>query len=218
VHDTATGEAWSGFCIFVLRKRRLDVKRFVSLLVLALACHKAESPAVSTDTATTSTMAVNETTGTATGTGSTGGGASTLSEREKKFVMAAAQGGMAEVSLGSLAAQNGTSADVKSFGNRMVSDHGKAGDELKALATNKGLALPMELDDEAKKTQDALSKQSGKDFDKAYMADMVADHEKDVAEFQKAMQEVKDPELQAWVSKTLPTLQDHLRMAKAVRP
>ena len=46
------------------------------------------------------------------------------------------------------------------------------------------------------------------------MADMVEDHEKDVAEFQKATQEVKDPELQAWVSKTLPTLQDHLRMAK----
>jgi len=185
-------------------------------MLLTLACRKSEAPAVSTDTATTSTMAINETTGTATGTGSTGGGASTLSDGEKTFVIKAAQGGMSEVSLGSLAVEKGLRAAVKSFGNRMVSDHGKANDELKALATNKGLALPTELSEEQKKTGADLAKLSGKDFDRAYIADMVADHEKDVAEFEKAMQEVKDPDLQAWVSKTLPTLQEHLRMAKGM--
>jgi putative membrane protein len=185
-------------------------------MLLTLACRKSEAPAVSTDTATTATMAVNETTGTATGTGSTGGGASTLTDAEKTFVIAAAQGGMSEVALGSLAAQKGLSADVKSFGNRMVSDHGKANDELKALATNKGIALPTEMAEDHKKTAAGLAKLSGKDFDRAYIADMVADHEKDVAEFEKAMQEVKDPDLQAWVSKTLPTLQEHLRMAKGM--
>lgn len=187
-------------------------------MLLALACRKSEAPAVATDTATTSTMVVNETTGTATGTGSTGGGMSTLTDAEKAFVMAAAQGGMSEVSLGGLAAQNGVSAGVKSFGSRMVSDHGKANDELKALATNKGLALPTEISEEQKKTGDDLAKKSGKDFDRAYIADMVADHEKDVAEFQKAAQEVRDPDLQAWVVKTLPTLQEHLKMAKGMKP
>lgn len=185
-------------------------------MLLTLACRKSEAPAVATDTATTSTMAVNETTGTATGTGSTGGGSSTLADEEKTFVMKAAQGGLSEVSLGGLAAEKGLSAEVKAFGNRMVSDHGKANDELKALAMNKGLAFPTELSEEQKKTGEELSKLSGKDFDRGYAADMVADHEKDVAEFQKAMQEVKDPDLQAWVSKTLPTLQEHLRMAKAL--
>ena len=128
--------------------------------------------------------------------------------------MKAAQGGMAEVALGTLAAQQGTDAGVKSFGNRMTNDHGKANDELKALATNKGLALPTDLDTEAKKTQDDLSKRSGPDFDKAYMHDMIKDHQKDVAEFQKESTAAQDPDIKAWVSKTLPTLQDHLKQAK----
>ena len=185
---------------------------------LALACHKSETSdqttAYATDTATTSTMVSNDTTGTNTGTGATGGTVSTLSESDKDFIMKAAQGGMAEVVLGSLAAQQGTDAGVKSFGNRMTNDHGKANDELKALATNKGLALPTDLDAEGKKTQDELSKKSGKDFDKAYIDDMVKDHEKDVAEFQKESTAAQDPDLKAWVSKTLPTLQDHLKQAK----
>lgn len=196
----------------------------LAAVVLALvACKKQENyssdtGATSTDTATTSTMAsitdTGSTTGTNTGTGSTGGTASTLSDAEKEFVMKAAQGGMAEVSLGGLAAQQGTSDAVKSFGNRMVNDHGKANDELKSLAMAKGLSLPTELDAEGKKMQDELSKKSGKDFDKAYINDMVEDHEKDVAEFQKESTAAQDPDLKAWVTKTLPTLQDHLKMAK----
>jgi len=195
------------------------VKRVAfAFFFLALACHKSETSdqttAYATDTATTSTMVSNDTTGTNTGTGATGGTVSTLSESDKDFIMKAAQGGMAEVVLGSLAAQQGTDAGVKSFGNRMTNDHGKANDELKALATNKGLALPTDLDAEGKKTQDELSKKSGKDFDKAYIDDMVKDHEKDVAEFQKESTAAQDPDLKAWVSKTLPTLQDHLKQAK----
>jgi putative membrane protein len=46
------------------------------------------------------------------------------------------------------------------------------------------------------------------------MDDMVEDHEKDVAEFEKASQTAMDGETRAWAAKTLPTLQDHLKMAK----
>jgi putative membrane protein len=126
----------------------------------------------------------------------------------------AAQGGMAEVTLGQLAAAKGTSSDVKDFGNRMVNDHGKANAELTQLATSKGVTLPTELDAESKKTSNELSKKSGKAFDKAYIADMIDDHEKDVAEFQKESSAAQDPDLKNWVTKTLPTLQDHLKMAK----
>jgi putative membrane protein len=186
------------------------VKRLaLAFLFLSLACQKSEpAPAAATDTATTSTMVSN------TGTGTSA--VSTLSDADKAFIMKAAQGGMAEVALGNLAAQQGASADVKSFGNRMVNDHGKANDELRTLAGNKGLALPADTDAEHKAKQDELSKTSGKDFDKAYIDDMVKDHEKDVAEFQKESTAAQDPDLKAWVSKTLPTLQDHLKQAKEV--
>ena len=97
---------------------RMRTRCLILLVALAAAlsaCKKSESelPPQATDTTSTSTMAATQTTGTNTGTGSTGGTASTLSDADKEFVMKAAQGGMAEVALGSLASQNGTSADVK---------------------------------------------------------------------------------------------------------
>jgi putative membrane protein len=215
------------------------LKRQPSILVLlcalalvTFACRKASTENAATETSTTATSASDtsgttstidtsgtETTGTTstTSTGSSGGTISSLDTTDKEFVMKAAQGGMAEVMLGQMASSKGTSPDVKNFGNRMVSDHGKANDELKQLAQNKGVALPAGVDKESKQFADRLSKASGKDFDKEYINNMVNDHEKDVNEFEKASKNAKDPDLRAWAAKTLPTLQDHLKMAKEVK-
>jgi putative membrane protein len=170
-----------------------------------------------TDTSSTTTTTGTETTGTMTGTGATGGTVSTLSNDDKEFAMKAAQGNMAEVNGGNTAAQKGTSADVKTFGNRMVSDHGKALDELKQLAQTKGIALPSDVNAEQKALADKLSKLSGAAFDKEYTDAMVKDHEEDVAEFDKASKNAQDPDLKAWAAKTLPVIQDHLKMAKEMK-
>ncbi|TMP94857.1 MAG: DUF4142 domain-containing protein [Verrucomicrobia bacterium] len=63
---------------------------------------------------------------------------SSLSVKDKTFMRKAAKGGMMEVAMGRLAAQNAQSDDVKSFGKRMVTDHSKANDELKSIAPKKG--------------------------------------------------------------------------------
>jgi len=198
------------------------MKRYVIALVALLAVAvfatgcKQETTTVTDTTTTASTDTYASSTGTTstTSTGSTGGTVSALSASDKDFVMKAAIGGMAEVAGGQTATQNAANADVKAFGQRMVTDHSKAGDELKQLATTKGLALPTAPDADHQKKLDALSKKTGKAFDKAYMDDMVKDHEEDVAEFQKQSTSAQDPDLKNWVTKTLPTLQDHLKMAK----
>src|SRR5947207_11095540 len=59
------------------------------------------------------------------------GKSSSLSAKDRTFIHKAAKGGMMEVAMGNLAAQNGQSDDVKSFGKRMVTDHSKANEELK---------------------------------------------------------------------------------------
>jgi putative membrane protein len=131
------------------------------------------------------------------------------------FAMKAAQGGMAEVKLGQLATQKASSQDVKSFGQQMVDDHSKAGDELKALASRKGITIPDGLNAKDQATYDKLSKLSGADFDRAYMKDMVADHKTDVGEFRRESTRGTDPDLKAWAAKTLPTLEHHLQMAES---
>ena len=139
-----------------------------------------------------------------------------LSAADTRFVQEAAVGGMAEVSLGKLAAEKATNPNVKQFAQRMVDDHSKANDELKTYASQKSVTLPTEVDPAHKANEARLSKLSGEAFDKAYMADMVKDHDKDVAAFKHASTSASDPDLKAWAAKTLPTLQEHQSMAKSL--
>src|SRR6202790_5650711 len=130
------------------------------------------------------------------------------------FAKEAAQGGMAEVKLGQLAEEKGSSASVKSFGKRMVDDHSKAGDKLKEVASRESITLPSDISAKDQATYDRLSKLNGAAFDRAYAKAMVKDHETDVAAFQKEANAGKDDSLKGFASETLPTLQDHLKQAK----
>lgn len=145
---------------------------------------------------------------------------SSLSSKDEKFVKNAAAGGEMEVALGKFADAKATNADVKSFAQKMVADHSKANDELKALAQGKNYDLKKSHDSAIKmesKQEAKLGKKEGADFDKAYIDAMVKDHEKDVKEFKEASEESDDAELKAWAGKTLPTLQMHLDMAKDIQ-
>src|SRR5436190_2322256 len=75
-----------------------------------------------------------------------------------KFAPTAAQGGMAEVEMGQLALQRAADPAVKEFGQRMVTDHSRAGAELKAIASRKQIQLPTEVTSSQKSTIDKLSK------------------------------------------------------------
>jgi len=134
---------------------------------------------------------------------------------DTNFATKAAQGGMAEVKLGQLAEQHAQNADVKAFGQRMVTDHTKANDELKAIAGRKGITLPSDIDAKDQATYDRLSKLNGAAFDKAYMRDMVSDHRTDVAEFRRESEHGTDADIKGFAAKTLPTLEEHLKMAES---
>jgi putative membrane protein len=129
---------------------------------------------------------------------------------DAKFAVAAANGGMAEVELGQLAQQKASNPKVKDFGAMMVKDHSKANDEMKALATAKGITLPVAIGTDEQKVKDDLSAKTGADFDKAYVSNMIDDHKKDIKEFEDASQNCKDADLKAFAVKTLPTLKMHL--------
>jgi putative membrane protein len=125
-----------------------------------------------------------------------------LSAKDKTFMKEAAKGGMMEVAMGKTAEQNGQSADVKSFGKRMVTDHSKANTELMTLAEKKGVKLP------AEKPSEKWSS------DKEYIDMMVKDHEKDLAEFQNEAKNGSDADLKNFADRTAKIIQKHLDLAK----
>lgn len=191
-----------------------NVALAASLAVLLVACGKENRTGQPETDTTGSVQSMQTDSATATTTGESGGTLSAMSNDDKEFVSKAGMGGLAEVQMGSLAVAKATNADVKAFGQRMVNDHSKANAELAQLAATKGLALPAELGGEHKAAYDHLNSLSGAEFDKAYMKHMVEDHEKDVAEFDKASTSATDSDVKAWAGKTLPTLKEHLEQAK----
>jgi putative membrane protein len=168
----------------------LLVASTASTLVLA------QSPALAPAAATTATAAK-------------------VSRGDRNFFVTAAEDGMAEVELGKLAQQKGSSEQVKSFGTQMVTDHTKAGDELKALAATKGITLPS-TPGKHQKDIDKLAKKSGADFDRDYARHMVDAHRKAVSLFEKTSKSGDDADVKAFAGKTLPTLQQHMEHAKSL--
>jgi putative membrane protein len=135
--------------------------------------------------------------------------ATKLSDKDRKFIQEAANGGVSEVADGMVAEKEGQSSEVKKIGARMAADHGKANNELAELAKKKGLSID-------------TSKGKPRNFDKAkfdrqYIVSMESDHEADIKAFEKEASSGDDADLKAWASKTLPTLRAHLAMVKDAR-
>lgn len=142
--------------------------------------------------------------------------AAPVTQEDANWSTEVANAGMTEVELSKLAQTKATSQRVKDFANMMVADHTKANDQLKQLAATKNITLPAGLSNDSQDNLDKLNKKSGSDFDKAYVDMMLDDHKKAVDKFQKASNDLKDPDLKNFVAQTLPTLQMHLDSIKAI--
>ena len=138
-------------------------------------------------------------------------------EDDADFAVEAANGGMMEVQLGTLALTKATSPDVKQFAQMMVDDHTKANNELKDLAQQKNITLPSTLDNEHQRKFDNLNEKTGADFDKDYIDLMVQDHKEDVKKFEDQGDDGKDADLKSWASAKVPTLRHHLEEAQRIQ-
>lgn len=138
------------------------------------------------------------------------------SDSDKKFVTEALKGGMAEVSLGHLAAEKGASEDVKEFGQKMVTDHTRLGDRMKVVAGDIGVSAPdgATLGDDAEKAK--FSMLSGKSFDDAYIKAMVKDHQDDLKAFQQEEADGTSPEVKHAAREGVAVIQAHLAMIQKI--
>lgn len=138
-------------------------------------------------------------------------------EKDTEFAVDVADGGMLEVQLAQLALSNASSAEVKKFAQTMIDDHGKANDELKALAQQKGISLPASLSDKCQKKYNDLVDKKGAEFDKEYMDLMVKEHKDTIDKFKKEADKGNDGDLKTWAAAKVPVLEHHLEMAQATQ-
>jgi putative membrane protein len=136
---------------------------------------------------------------------------------DNEFVMKAASSGMAEVAIGKLGQEKAKNADVKKFAERVVTDHGKANEELIRIAKDAGITVPDKPSADHEHHVKHFSEGSAKDFDKEFVNHMVGSHTKGVELFTKASKELKNEKLRGFAEKTLPTLKEHLEIAKKLQ-
>jgi len=132
--------------------------------------------------------------------------------QDKMFLRKAAEGGIAEVKLGQLAAQKASSDDVKAFGRKMVEDHTKLNLDMAQVADSMGVMLPKSMNKEDQAESDKLNDLSGNDFDIEYLSFMVKDHHKDLHEFRIEAASPTDPTLHNEVVKAQSVIHDHTVM------
>ncbi len=143
---------------------------------------------------------------------------STLTPLDRQFVVDAAQGGMAEVSLGQMAAQRATSDAVKQYGQRMVREHTQANTELMRLATQKRVTLPTDMGPKYRAAMERLSQLPRASFDQAYINEAgINGHLESQAVYQRQVQLGQDRDLKAFATKTLPIVVNHLQMARDLK-
>jgi putative membrane protein len=140
-----------------------------------------------------------------------------INRSDKSFVQSAYEDGLAEVKMGELGLAKTANAEVKTFAQHMVDDHGKANTEIKAFADARNITVATSPTLVAQGKSKMIDAKSGGDFDKAFAEGMVNDHKKAVDAFEKASAEAKDPELKAFIDKTLPVLKMHLSMAEDLK-
>jgi putative membrane protein len=136
--------------------------------------------------------------------------------KSSAFLKQAARGDLAETKVGQLAQQKAENADVKAFGQTLVTDHGQHLTEVSNLAKSMNVEMPSQPNQEQKAEYEKLSKLSGKAFDQQFVAGMIEDHQKEIAKYEKEAQS-GDPEVAALAKKTLPVLKQHLETAQTLQ-
>lgn len=138
-------------------------------------------------------------------------------KKDSDFAVEAADGGLYEVQLATLALTRATSPEVKKFAQMMVDDHSKVNQELKDLAGKKGIALPDVMGEKKQERYYEFERDEKKEnFDKKFMEQMVDDHEEDVKNFEKEAENGEDPDLKSWAAAKLSALRHHLEEAKRI--
>jgi putative membrane protein len=130
------------------------------------------------------------------------------------FLKKAIEGNYAEIKMGQLAQQNGQSDDVKKFGQMLSDDHSAANQKAMDAAKAMSVTPPDGPNAKQKADYDRMAKMSGAKFDHSFATHMVADHEKDIADYKKEAK--RSDQAGEYAKGEVATLQKHLDTAKSL--
>ncbi len=142
--------------------------------------------------------------------------ATMLSSADRNFITTAAQANLAEIQTAKMVEQKTTDPAVKDFASRMITDHMQANQQLSKVADRAGVQLPTKPSTAELGQKDELQQLSGAKLNDAYIHAQLQDHKQVISEFEQEIDHGQDHAVKEFAEQTLPTLQDHIRIAEDV--
>jgi putative membrane protein len=135
---------------------------------------------------------------------------------DRSFISSAGEANLAEIDIAKMVGQKSTDPAVKDFANRMVTDHTQASQKLARVAEMNGDKLPSEASTTERNEKTELEKLSGAQLNDAYLRDELQGHKETISAFESEIEHGQNQETKNYAEQTLPTLQDHIRIAEDV--
>ena len=193
----------------------------VVLATCLVGCKKADTPAADTTTAMTpapDTSAMASAPSSASMSGDVPADPGISNFTDANIVAALSEGDEKEVSLSKSIAPKITNAELKDYGQMLITDHSKSKAEGSAVAKSAGIAPQEPAGDSSKKELADLKARfakipKGAAFDTALVNYAIQDHKQDIADHRAMEAQAKSQALKDEIEKGLPTLQKHLDRA-----
>ncbi|MCO6011232.1 DUF4142 domain-containing protein [Actinoallomurus purpureus] len=137
-----------------------------------------------------------------------------VSAQDRAWLREAHQANLAEIEVGELAGKKGTTAEVRSAGRMLVSDHTAFDGKVTRLAERLGVSLPKTPTPADATVASRLRNESGKTFDQNFLSTMVGGHQKVIADTRTQVSQGSSPQVIALAKHALPELRTHLAMLR----
>jgi putative membrane protein len=134
------------------------------------------------------------------------------------FVKKASCGNLSEIKMAKIAEKHASNSEVKAFAEKMVTEHTAAQEELKEACKTSKTECPDQMTKEGKEACEKCQKLTGeKNFDAVYISTQIECHEKALSLYEKGAKECECEKLKAYAEKHIPTIREHLAIAKKIK-
>ncbi len=150
---------------------------------------------------------------------STGGGKSSSSANDPttKFLKEAARDNSGEIALAEAGSRKAQNQQLKSFCQQLQQDHLQANKQLEPLAQQHGVTVDQTLSKHEEREVSRLEKENaGAKFDQKFATQILRDHQRELARYEAAANQVQDPQVKQYIDSMLPKLRQHFQHAETV--
>lgn len=143
-------------------------------------------------------------------------GSQQLSQQDRQWLDYAATDNQGEIQESLVAEKKAHSPALKAFVRLMVDDHMQIESRLATLVNGHSVSVPNGPGQKNAKTMSEMEQLSGPQFDQRFLQEQIQDHSDDLRKFSEEIKATQDPDVRSFAAETLPILQQHLALAKAV--